>query len=292
MKHLKGKAAFVTGAASGIGLGICRALARQGVNLALADIEPEPLDRAVAEMSALGVEAIGLPLDVSDEAAVGRAAEKVAAHFDRLHLLVNNAGVTFAGSPLLGVPQQQFDWIFGVNVFGMLHCLRAFVPLIAQQIERHGEGGHVLNTASIGGLQVNPQLRNGPYAMTKYAVVAMSETLALDLEGSGIGVSVFCPALVATNLMRSGSRRPERFGGPNQPAGPAATAASRVMPTQAISADEAGRRAVAAIRNNEFFVFTHSETRAWIEARHRRLLQGFDQVDAWLAGQSGEQAGP
>ncbi len=289
MKDLKGRTAFVTGAAIGIGLGICRALAREGVHLALADIEAEPLERAVAEMRGLGSEAFGLPLDVSDEAAVGRAAEKVAAQFGRLHVLVNNAGVTFAGSPLLGVPQQQLDWIFGVNVFGMLHCLRAFVPLIAQQIERHGEGGHVLNTASIGGLQVNPQLRNGPYAMTKYAVVAMSETLALDLEGSGIGVSVFCPALVATNLMRSGKRRPERFGGPYQPGAPAAAAASRAVPTRAISPDEAGVRAVAAIRNGEFFVFTHSETRAWIEARHRRLMQGFDQVDAWLAAQHEQQ---
>src|SRR5579883_3206961 len=214
MKELRNKNAFVTGAASGIGLGICRALAREGVNVALADIEQEPLDKAVAEIAALGVRSFGMPLDVSDEAAVDRAAEKVATGFDGLHLLVNNAGVTFAGSPLLGVPQRQFDWIFGVNVFGALNCLRAFVPLI----RKHGEGGHILNTASIGGLQVNPQLRNGPYAMTKYAVVAMSETLALDLEGSGIGVSVFCPALVATNLMRSGNRRPERFGGRREPA--------------------------------------------------------------------------
>ena len=284
MKELRNKNAFVTGAASGIGLGICRALAREGVNVALADIEQEPLDKAVAEIAALGVRSFGMPLDVSDEAAVDRAAEKVATGFDGLHLLVNNAGVTFAGSPLLGVPQRQFDWIFGVNVFGALNCLRAFVPLI----RKHGEGGHILNTASIGGLQVNPQLRNGPYAMTKYAVVAMSETLAIDLEGSGIGVSVFCPALVATNLMRSGNRRPERFGGPYRPAAPPAIAASRPMPTRAISPDEAGARAVAAIRNDEFFVFTHSETRAWIEARHRRLLQGFDQVDAWLAGQPGD----
>ncbi len=285
MKDLKGKNAFVTGAASGIGLGICRALAREGVNVALADIEQGPLDSAVAEIAGLGVKALGVRLDVSDEAAVKKAANKVASGFDRLHLLVNNAGVTFAGSPLLGVPQSQFDWIFGVNVFGMLHCLRAFVPLI----RNHGEGGHILNTASIGGLQVNPQLRNGPYAMTKYAVVAMSETLALDLEGSGIGVSVFCPALVATNLMRSANRRPEQFGGPYRPGAPAATAASRVMPTKAISGDEAGLRAVAAIRNGEFFVFTHPETRAWIEARHRRMMQGFDQVDAWLAAQHEQQ---
>ncbi len=283
MLDLAGKTAFVTGAASGIGLGICRALARAGVNMALADIEQEPLERAAAEIAGLGIEAFPVRLDVSDGRDVQRAAAAVGERFDRLHLLVNNAGVAFAGSPLLSVPQQQMDWIFGVNVFGMLHCLRAFVPMI----RKHDEGGHIVNTASIGGLQVNPLLRNGSYAMTKYAVVAMSETLALDLEGSGIGVSVFCPALVATNLARSGARRPERFGGPYQPATTAA--AARLMPTKAISADEAGDRVVRAIRDNEFFVFTHPETRAWIEARHRRLMEGFDRADAYVAGQPGKQ---
>jgi NAD(P)-dependent dehydrogenase (short-subunit alcohol dehydrogenase family) len=213
MRDFAGKNAFVTGAASGIGLGICRALARAGVNIALADIEQASLDQAVEEIARLGVTAFGVRLDVSDEEAVQRAAEQVAVSFAELHIVANNAGVAFAGSPLLGVSQQQLDWIFGVNVFGTLNWLRAFVPLI----QWHGKGGHIVNTASIGGLQVNPMLRNGPYAMTKYAVVAMSETLALDLEGTGIGVSVFCPALVATNLHQSAKRRPARFGGPYEP---------------------------------------------------------------------------
>jgi len=280
MRALKGKNAIVTGAASGIGLGTCRALARAGVNLALADIEQGPLDAAVAEMAGHGIQAFGVRLDVSNEGAVQRAAEQVAAQFTELHILANNAGVAFAGSPLLGVPQQQLDWIFGVNVFGTLNCLRAFVPLI----QKHGKGGHIVNTASIGGLQVNPVLRNGPYAMTKYAVVALSETLALDLEGTGICVSVFCPALVATNLHRSAKRRPERFGGPYRPT--SAAGAGRAMPTKAISPDEAGQHVLRAIRDDEFFVFTHPETRAWIEGRHQRLIEGFDHVDAYLGGKN------
>ncbi len=281
MRELRGKNAFVTGAGSGIGLGICRALAKAGVNVALADIEQEPLDKAVAEIAALGVQAFGVKLDVSDEAAVQRAAAEVESKFDALHILSNNAGITFAGSPLLGVPQQQLDWIFGVNVFGTLHCCRAFVPLI----QKHGQGGHIVNTASIGGLQVNPLLRNGPYAMTKYAVVAMSETLALDLDGTGIGVSVFCPALVTTGLYKSAQRRPERFGGAYKPSATTTTAA-RVMPTNAISGDEAGERVRQAIVDNEFFVFTHPQTRAWIEDRHRRLMAGFDANDRYLANQT------
>src|SRR6185312_8328054 len=283
MRDLGGRNAFVTGAASGIGLGIARALARKGVNVALADIEPAPLDKAVAEIASLGVKAIGIRLDISDEAEVRRAAGDVEAAFGNLHILSNNAGVAFAGSPLLGVPQQQLDWIFGVNVFGTLQCCRAFVPLI----QKHGQGGHIVNTASIGGLQVNPLLRNGPYAMTKYAVVAMSETLALDLEDTGIGVSVFCPALVATGLYKSAQRRPERFGGAYKPAATTTTAA-RVMPTNAISGDEAGEGVRQAIVDNEFFVFTQPQTRASIENRHRRLMAGFDANDRYMAGQTGK----
>jgi NAD(P)-dependent dehydrogenase (short-subunit alcohol dehydrogenase family) len=286
MRDLNGRTAFVTGAASGIGLGICRALARAGVNIALADIEPEPLDKAVAEIGGMGVRAFGVRLDVSDESEVQRAAADVQSRLGELHILSNNAGVAFAGSPLLGVPQRQLDWIFSVNVFGTLHCCRAFVPLI----RKHGQGGHIVNTASIGGLQVNPLLRNGPYAMTKYAVVAMSETLALDLEGTGIGVSVFCPALVASGLYKSAQRRPERFGGAYKPAA-TTTAAARVMPTNAISGDEAGERVLRAIEDDELFVFTHPQTRAWIEDRHRRLMAGFDANDRYLAGQTGKNPG-
>jgi NAD(P)-dependent dehydrogenase (short-subunit alcohol dehydrogenase family) len=280
MQELRGKNAVVTGAANGIGLGICRALGRAGVNIWLADIEDAALDRARQEIAGLGVEAVALRLDVSDEDAVHRVAEEVGRAFRKLHLLVNNAGISFAGSPLLSVPQQKLGWIFGVNVFGMLNCLRAFVPLI----QRHGEGGHVVNTASIGGLQVNPQLRNGPYAMTKYAVVALSETLLLDLEASGIGVSVFCPALVATTLSQSSRRRPPRFGGPYEPE---PRMRDRIMPSEMMSAEAAGERVLSAIRNGEFFVFTHPETRAWIEARHRRLMDAFERLDHYLGAPSG-----
>ena len=269
----------MTGAANGIGLGICHALAGAGVNIALADIEQEALDRACADIASRGVKATSLRVDVSDAQAVQSAADQVETAFGKLHILINNAGITFAGSPLLGVTQQQWDWIFGVNVFGALNCLRAFVPLI----QKHGEGGHVVNTASIGGLQVNPQLRNGPYAMTKYAVVAMSETLALDLEGSGVGVSVFCPAVVATTLLQSAKRRPAKFGGPYQPDLAPSGRGNRVMTTPAMSPDAAGERVLRAIEDDEFFVFTHAETRAWIEERHRRLLDGFDRTDHYLA---------
>ena len=275
MRDLKGKGAMVTGAANGIGLGICRALAKVGVDIVLADIERDALGRAHAEIAALGVKATPLLLDVSDRDAVMRAAQEVTRALPKLHILVNNAGIAFQGSPLLSVEPAQWAWIWNVNVMGALHCLNAFVPLI----RAHGEGGHIVNTASICGLQVNPVLRNGPYAMSKYAVVAMSETLALDLEGSGIGVSVFCPALVATTLGQSARRRPAQFGGAYEPP----PSPRQQMPTDAITPDAAGARVRHAIENDEFFVFTHPETRQWIEARHRRIMAGFDQLDRYLA---------
>jgi NAD(P)-dependent dehydrogenase (short-subunit alcohol dehydrogenase family) len=284
MRDLKGKGALVTGAANGIGLGICRALAGAGVDLVLADIERDALERARAEIAALGVRATALPLDVSDRDAVMRGVADVTRALPKLHILVNNAGINFGGSPLLSVEPPQWAWIIGVNVMGAIHCLNAFVPLI----RAHGEGGHIVNTASIGGLQVNPVLRNGPYAMSKYAVVATSETLALDLEGSGIGVSVFCPALVATTLGQSSRRRPAQFGGGYEPP----PAPRRQMPTDAITPDAAGARVLHAIRHDEFFVFTHPDTRSWIEARHERIMAGFDQLDRYLAGNRASNARP
>jgi NAD(P)-dependent dehydrogenase (short-subunit alcohol dehydrogenase family) len=275
MRDLTGKGAVVTGAANGIGLGICRALAGAGVDIVLADIEGDTLERARAEIASLGVKATALALDVSDRDAVTRAAHDVTRALPKLHILVNNAGIAFQGSPLLSVEPEQWAWVLGVNVMGAIHCLNAFMPLI----RAHGEGGHIVNTASIGGFQVNPVLRNGPYAMSKYALVALSETLALDLEGSGIGVSVFCPALVASTLGQSARRRPARFGGAYVPP----PSERRHMPTAAITPDAAGARVLHAIQHDEFFVFTHPETRLWIEARHRRIMAGFDALDRYLA---------
>ena len=210
MKDIAGKVAFVTGAANGIGLGICRALARAGAHVALADIEPDTLARARSEIAGLGVRAIALPLDVSDADAVARAADAVEAEFGKVHIVCNNAGVSLGNVRLLEMTPAQWNWIFGVNVFGVVNGVQTFVP----RILRHGEGGHIVNTASMAGLQVNPAIPGiGAYAMTKHAVIALSEALAMELRGSGIGVSVLCPAQVNTTLSDSGSRRPERFGG-------------------------------------------------------------------------------
>jgi NAD(P)-dependent dehydrogenase (short-subunit alcohol dehydrogenase family) len=266
-----GKTAFVTGAANGIGLGICRALARGGANIVLADIEKAQLEIARRELSAFNVRSLAMEVDVSDAASLERAAEQAEAEFGNIHLLFNNAGVSLGAMPLWELTPAQWEWIFGVNVQGAINGIRILVP----RMRRHGEAGHVVNTASIGGLQVNPRLRNGSYAMTKYAVVALSEALALDLEDSAIGVSVLCPALVNTTLYASSRRRPVRLGGPyDRP--DAGTAKS--WQSGGLSPDDVGRRVLDAVAAREFFIFTHEEPRAWIEQRHARILAGFDSL--------------
>ena len=152
-------------------------------------------------------------------------------------------------------------------------------------MHRHGEAGHIVNTASIAGLQVNPKLRNGSYAMTKYAVVAASEALAFDLEGSNLGVSVLCPAMVATTIYASAQRRPERLGGPlAQPE----TEAARALNSQRACRPTTSDGACSMRRGTtEFFIFTHEEPRAWIEARHKRLMDGFDSIARYNKGEGG-----
>ena len=269
MKDLAGRTAFVTGAAQGIGLGIARALAKAGANLALADIDAEPLSAAKAEIEALGVRALAVPVDVSDPEAMAAAAQTVDRAFGDLHVLVNNAGVAIPPRPISQIKPEEWHWLIGVNLHGVLHGLRFFLPLI----RRHGGEGHVVNTASIGGLQVRPGRGTGGYAATKYAVVALSESLAHELAGTPIGVSLLCPAAVDTSIYASPRRRPARFGGP----GAVPDIKAEMLPN-ALPPDIVGERVVHAIRGDEFFVFTHEAPRAWIEERHRRLMEGFDRA--------------
>jgi NAD(P)-dependent dehydrogenase (short-subunit alcohol dehydrogenase family) len=270
MQDFSGRVAFVTGAANGIGLGICRALARSGTQIALADIEPDALERARSEIAALGVRAIALTLDVSDADAVARAADAVEAEFGKVHIVCNNAGISLGDVRLLEMTPAQWGWIFGVNLFGVINGVQAFVP----RIRKHGEGGHVVNTASMAGLHVNPNIPGiGAYAMTKHGVIALSEALAMELHGSDIGVSVLCPAQVDTTLYDSGRRRPARFGGSYQRAD---LNEARARSATGLSADAVGEHVVHAIGTNEYFIFTHPEARGRVDERHARMMAGFD----------------
>jgi NAD(P)-dependent dehydrogenase (short-subunit alcohol dehydrogenase family) len=278
MIEFKDKAAFVTGAANGIGRGIAASLASAGARIAIADIDPDALEATRAAFEAAGATVFAVPLDVSDLAAVETAADEIESRLGAVQVLVNNAGITLGPIPVTDIDEKMWQWIFGVNLFGVVHGVRTFVPRMLAS----GEEGHVVNTASIGGLQVNAELQNGSYSMTKYAVVALSEALQLQLAGSAIGVSVLCPALVRTTLQESAARRPERFGGPYDKVVPGHELDMPTMQPTELLPEAVGDRVLAAIRDDEFFIFTHPETRAWLEARHAQLMAGYDALDQYL----------
>ena len=270
-QDLNGKTAIVTGAASGIGSGIAQTLARAGMNVALLDIQERGLDDLRLQIESSGGKAIALAADVSDAASLAAAAQRAEDAFGHIHVAVNNAGVAMHGTPLEEIDLGDWNWVIGVNIYGVIHGIRTFVP----KIRKHGEGGHIVNTASIGGLQVHPGWNTGAYSMTKYAVVALSEALEQELRGSNIGVSVLCPAAVKTGLYDSARNRPARMGGPferkQQHFLKEATAAG-------LTPLAVGERVLQAIRRDEFFVFTHSEPRQAIEDRHHRIMQAFDRI--------------
>jgi NAD(P)-dependent dehydrogenase (short-subunit alcohol dehydrogenase family) len=269
MMELAGKIAVVTGAASGIGLGVARALSQAGMRIALLDIQRDALDRARRQLSGGGAQVLAAVVDVSSPESMANAAAKVEGELGAPHVLVNNAGVAFHGTPLQSTTYEDWQWLLNVNVMGAINGVRAFLPLM----QRHGEGSHIVNTASGSGFFIRPGRHQGPYAVTKYALVAFSEALEQELTGTNIGVSVLCPGAVNTSLHLSAKHRPEQFGGPGDR--PNEQFLEDLM-TQGLSIDEVGAMVVQAIRHDKFYIFTHASTRAPIEARHARILAAFE----------------
>ena len=220
MRDLAGKTAFVTGGAGGIGLALARAFAKAGMKVMLADIEPDALQAAVKSLQEISPDIRGTICDVTDAASVERAAQATFDAFGRVHVVCNNAGVAAGG----GIDQISLDnwrWVIDVNLMGVLHGIKSFLP----HIRAHGEGGHIVNTASMAGMENG--LGFSPYGASKFAVVSMSEGLAAQLKPHGIGVSVLCPSFVRTRIGESGRNRPGRYGQP-RPLDPASPAAAMV----------------------------------------------------------------
>jgi NAD(P)-dependent dehydrogenase (short-subunit alcohol dehydrogenase family) len=276
MQELKGRTAVVTGAGSGIGLGLARTFARHGMAVVLCDIRGDRLDAALAEVRGLGARAIAVETDVSDRAAVERAAKAAVAAFGTIHVVCNNAGVTMHGKSVADLTPAEWEWVIGVNLYGVIFGIQTFLPLI----KSHGGEGHIVNTASIAGFQVRPERRSGAYATTKYAVVALSESLNNDLAASPIGVSVLAPAAVDTQIYRSAANRPTRFGGPYEIPGndPLQNELKTGLPP-----DTVGERVVRAIHNRELFVFTHMISRDWIAERHQKIMNAYNDCERWVA---------
>jgi NAD(P)-dependent dehydrogenase (short-subunit alcohol dehydrogenase family) len=274
VQDLKGKTAYVSGAASGIGFGIAAALAQAGAYIAMVDIRAEALADARARLHNLGARVETFVADVSDAALLEETAAAIDKAFGPIHIVCNNAGVSMLGVPLEDIPRSDWDWVIDVNINGVINGIRTFVP----RMRRHGEGGHIVNTASIAGLQVNPNFKTGAYAMTKYAVVALSEALEQELAGSGIGVSVLCPAAVDTGIHLSARARPQRLGGPFT------RSSDHFMGDlirEGLRPEQVGARVVQAIRDGEFYILTHSTPREWVERRFKRIMAAFDRAEAF-----------
>lgn len=276
MHDLEGRVAVVTGAAGGIGEGLARAASRAGMKVVLADIEAANAERAAESIRESGGEAVGVGCDVSDRKSIDALAAAAWDAFGAVHLLCNNAGV-IANGPLVDTTDDDWNWLLGVNVMGVMNGVRAFVPRMREQ----GEGGHIVNTASISGLTAIPDI--GIYSATKYAVVGISEALSVELAEDGIGVSVLCPGGVDTNINDAGRNRPHIFGGPQKSSAP--TVAEEVEDgtfdaelSELLQPEEVAELVLTAVLNDELYVLTHPAWKAPFHARADGILAAYDTV--------------
>jgi NAD(P)-dependent dehydrogenase (short-subunit alcohol dehydrogenase family) len=277
MRDLAGKTAFVTGGASGIGFALGAAFAQAGMKVMLADIETDVLAEAVKSLHDFGPNVRGVACDVADPVSVERAAKASYQAFGNVHVVCNNAGVAAAGG-IDNISLDNWRWVLDVNLMGVLHGIRTFLP----HIRAHGEGGHIVNTASMAGM--NSGLGFSPYVASKFAVVGMSEGLATQLKPFAIGVTVLCPGYVRTRIGESGRNRPQRYGATQtpDPASPAGLLLAQISERlqSGLDPSDVASRVLAAIREDELYVFTHPEMRAELEDRFAAIMAAMDQAAA------------
>ncbi len=278
MKDVQNKVAFITGAASGMGLGMARAFSAAGMKVMLGDIQKDPLDAAVAELKGLGRDVAGVVVDVTDRDSVFAAAQATVDAFGKVHVCVNNAGVGADGSAE-DTSEKNWRWTIDVNMWGVVWGLQAFMPLIKE----HGEGGHVINTASMAGMFSWKNL--SAYNASKYAVVAMSETAMAEHTDDNIGVSVLCPGVVNTNLGTSARNRGDDYGGSTDKKSEQMVA----MLKKGLNPDVVGEQVLEAIIDDQPYIFTDPGLRSWVENRFERILAGYDWADKCEALKKADQ---
>lgn len=270
MKDLQNKVAVVTGAASGIGLGITKALVAEGVHVAMLDIEEDALESAYTSINQANVDIQRHVCDITDREKVSEVATSISAHFGRIHILCNNAGVV-SGGRVGELTYDDWDWVMGVNFNGVVNGMQTYVPLI----KAHGGGGHIVNTSSILGHITGE--RQSIYSASKYAVLALSEAARIDLQGASIGVSALCPGMIATKIIESDRNRPNSFA--NTEASFTENdrdVVSQTFQSMGLHPDKVGEQVVHGIKYNKAYIFTHAGLRSSIEKRYKTILDSFD----------------
>lgn len=274
MKDLKGRVAVVTGAASGIGRAMANSFAAEGMKVVLADIEQAALSKVADELTAGGATVIPVRADVSKAADVEALAKKTIDSFGAVHVVCNNAGVGPARGAIWELTEADWQWVLGVNLWGVIHGIRVFVPIMLEQ----GDEGHIVNTASIAGLLSAPFAAT--YCVAKHGVVTLSESLHRELAqvGSRVKVSVLCPAWVKTQLMESDRNRPQGLQNASDqeratPQAAMMNEAFRQLVASGTDPRDIGAAVVSAICDERFYILTHPEWKEQVRVRMEDILE-------------------
>jgi NAD(P)-dependent dehydrogenase (short-subunit alcohol dehydrogenase family) len=275
MSQFSGKTAVISGGAQGIGLSIAKALGEQNMNIVLADIDQENLQKAASELQAAGVSVLTVVLDVADEAQWQAVGQQTVERFGKVHMVVNNAGVGGDSGSIESQNKKGWQWVLDVNLMGVVYGAKAIVPLIKQ----HGEGGWVINVASMAGMTGVPY--SGAYTATKAAVVALSESWAGELERKGIKVSVLCPAFVQTRIYDSERNRPEQYQTDDWDVTSESSFSKRAkdMVENGIEVSIIGKRVVEALNVGELYIFTHPNYRPVVQRQAAVIDKAFQRAE-------------
>ena len=274
MSKFIGKTAVISGGAEGIGLSIAKALGEQKMNIVLTDINEKNLQKACLELETIGVPVLPVVLDVAKEDQWQKVAESAVARFEKIHMIVNNAGVGGESGSIENQNAKGWQWALDVNLMGVVYGAKVMVPLIKQ----HGEGGWVINVASMAGMGGTPY--GGAYTATKAAVVAVSESWAGELESEGINVSVLCPAFVQTRIYDSERNRQSQYKSYKKSSISENSFLNKAkqMVENGIEVSIVGKRVVEALNDGEFYIFTHPNYRPLVEERSSQINAAFEKA--------------